>query len=42
MGQIKADLGENLKLDMVMQPTWSAVRYQAGEPVYGLIFEPLG
>jgi len=42
MGQIKAESGENLKLGMTMKPTWGAVRYQAGEPVYGLIFEPLG
>jgi uncharacterized protein len=42
MGQIKAGSGENLKLGMTLKPTWGPVRYQAGEPVYGLIFEPLG
>jgi uncharacterized OB-fold protein len=41
-GQIKTDSGENLKLGMSMKPTWGAVRYQAGQPVYGLFFEPLG
>jgi uncharacterized OB-fold protein len=41
MGQIKADSVDELKLGMMMKPSWEPVRVMYGENVYGLKFEPL-
>ena len=41
MGQIKADSIDALKLGMKMRPSWEPVRFQHGEDVYGLKFEPI-
>ena len=41
MGQIKADSIEGLKAGMKLRATWEPVRTQAGEAVYGLMYEPL-
>jgi len=41
MGQIKANSVEELKLGMKVKPSWEPVRFQNGEPVYGLKFEPV-
>ncbi len=41
MGQIKATSPAELTLGMAMQPHWEPVRFQAGENVYGLVFEPM-
>ena len=41
MGQIKADSIDHLELGMKMKSCWEVVRFQAGEDVYGLVFEPI-
>ena len=41
MGQIKADSVDQLKMGMIMQPSWEPIRVQYGEDVYGLKFEPV-
>lgn len=41
MGQIRADSLEQLKRGMKLKVTWEPVRIQYGEPVYGLMYEPL-
>ncbi len=41
MGQIKAMAPQELTLGMTMRPHWEPVRVQAGEDVYGLVFEPM-
>jgi uncharacterized OB-fold protein len=40
MGQIKANAIDELKLGMVVKPSWDVVRVISGENVYGLKFEP--
>ncbi|UCC88022.1 MAG: hypothetical protein JSV81_01640 [Anaerolineales bacterium] len=41
MGQIAADSIDGLSLGMKMKALWKPVRVQAGEKVYGLMFEPI-
>ena len=40
MGQIGVDESTSLKTGMRLKPTWEPVRYQYGEPVYGLMLRP--
>ncbi len=40
MGQIIAESTDGLKIGMKMKPYWDVIRYQYGEPVYGLKFDP--
>jgi uncharacterized OB-fold protein len=40
MGQIDVDESYTLKNGMVLEPNWEPVRYQYGEPVYGLVLRP--
>ncbi len=40
MGQIKANSLDELKLGMLMKPSWEPVRIQYGEKIMGLKFEP--
>ncbi len=41
MGQIKAESTDELKVGMKVKPSWEPLRFQYGEPVYGLKFEPI-
>ncbi len=41
MGHIKADSIDGLKRGMKLKVTWEPVRTQYGEPVYGLVYEPM-
>lgn len=41
MGQIRADSVDQLKRGMKMKVSWEPVRMQQGEPVYGLMYEPV-
>lgn len=41
MGQIKTDSIERLKRGMKLKVSWEPVRVQYGEPVYGLMYEPI-
>ena len=41
MGQIRADSVDQLKRGMKLKVTWEPVRVQYGEPVYGLMYEPM-
>lgn len=41
MGQIRAESTDQLKRGMKMKVSWEPVRMQYGEPVYGLMYEPV-
>ena len=41
MGQIRIESVDQLKRGMKMRVTWEPVRMQHGEPVYGLMYEPM-
>ena len=41
MGQIRADSVDQLKRGMKLKVSWEPVRVQYGEPVYGLMYEPM-
>ena len=41
MGQIKANSLEGIETGMSLKPGWEPVRYEYGEPVYGLKYEVL-
>lgn len=41
LGQIKVDSVDQLKVGMIVNSSWEPIRFQSGEDVYGLKFEPL-
>ncbi len=41
MGQIRTDSVDQLKQGMQLKASWEPVRIQYGEPVYGLVYEPV-
>ena len=41
LGQVKADSVDQLKVGMIVKSSWEPIRFQSGEDVYGLKFEPL-
>ncbi len=41
MGQIRTDSVDQLKQGMKLKARWEPVRVQYGEPVYGLVYEPM-
>ncbi|HEX9616098.1 MAG TPA: hypothetical protein VGA03_01685 [Anaerolineales bacterium] len=41
MGQVKAESIDQLQTGMLVHPGWEPVRVQAGEKIYGLVFEPI-
>ncbi len=41
MGHIRTDSIERLKKGMKLKASWEPVRVQYGEPVYGLVYEPV-
>ncbi len=41
MGQIRTDSVDQLKQGMKLKASWEPVRVQYGEPVYGLVYEPM-
>ena len=41
MGQIRVDSVDQLKRGMKLKVSWEPVRVQYGEPVYGLMYEPM-
>lgn len=41
MGQIKAESVDELKVGMLVRPSWEPVRVQNGEDIYGLKLEPI-
>ncbi len=40
MGQIHADESYPLKNGMTLEPSWGPIRYEYGEPVFGLVLTP--
>jgi scaffold protein (connect acetoacetyl-CoA thiolase and HMG-CoA synthase) len=41
MGHIRVDSVDELKRGMKLKVSWEPVRVQYGEPVYGLVYEPM-